>query len=66
MNTSYEDGLQELMYQYSDKPWKTYLTEMEVFIGNIMGENHKQTVRQRVSSRSMREGKTRQSLTLSA
>ncbi|KAL1965248.1 hypothetical protein VTN77DRAFT_6002 [Rasamsonia byssochlamydoides] len=51
----YEDDLQDLMYQYSDTPWKASLTEIEVFIGNIMGESHKQTKRQKESSKSMRE-----------
>lgn len=45
------------MYRYSDSPWKTPLTEEEVFIGNIMGNNHKQTTHQKESSRTMREGK---------
>lgn len=65
MIPSYEDGLQELMYQYSDQPWKTSLTEIEVFIGNIMGENHKQTARQKESSKNMREGKSPYTLALS-
>lgn len=55
---SYEDDLQDLMYQYSDTSWKTSLTEIEVFIGNIMGESHKQTKRQKEASKSMREGET--------
>jgi hypothetical protein len=46
------------MYQYSDAPWKTSLTEVEVFIGNIMGQNHKQTAYQKESSRAMRDGKS--------
>jgi hypothetical protein len=54
---SYEEGLQDIMYCYSDSPWKTPLTEEEVFIGNIMGNNHKQTRHQKESSRTMREGK---------
>ena len=45
------------MYQYSDAPWKASLTEVEVFIGNIMGQNHKQTAYQKESSRAMRDGK---------
>lgn len=45
------------MYQYSDAPWKTSLTEVEVFIGTIMGQNHKQTAYQKESSRAMRDGK---------
>ncbi|EED15337.1 RNA-dependent RNA polymerase, putative [Talaromyces stipitatus ATCC 10500] len=51
----YEDSIQDLMYQYSDAPWKTCLTEVEVFIGNIMGQNHKQTAYQKESSRAMRD-----------
>lgn len=53
---SYEDSIQDLMYQYSDAPWKTCLTEVEVFIGNIMGQSHKQTAYQKESSRAMRDG----------
>lgn len=53
---SYEADLQDLMYQYSDTSWKASLTEIEVFIGNIMGESYKQTKRQKESSKSMREG----------
>lgn len=49
--------MQDLMYQYSDAPWKSTLTEVEVFIGNIMGKNHKQTTYQKESSRAMRDGK---------
>uniref|UniRef100_A0A093V0X3 RNA-dependent RNA polymerase n=1 Tax=Talaromyces marneffei PM1 TaxID=1077442 RepID=A0A093V0X3_TALMA len=51
----YEDSIQDLMYQYSDAPWKSSLTEVEVFIGNIMGQNHKQTAYQKESSRAMRD-----------
>lgn len=45
------------MHQYSDTPWKSSLTEVEVFIGNIMGQSHKQTIYQKESSRAMRDGK---------
>jgi hypothetical protein len=48
--------MQGLMRQYSDKTWKASLTEFEVFIGNIMGESHKQTKRQKDDSKSMRDG----------
>ncbi|OKL62275.1 hypothetical protein UA08_02862 [Talaromyces atroroseus] len=51
----YEESLQDLMYQYSDSPWKTSLTEVEVFVGTIMGQNHKQTAYQKESSRAMRD-----------
>ncbi|KAL2007317.1 hypothetical protein VTN00DRAFT_8755 [Thermoascus crustaceus] len=51
----YEDNMQDLMYQYSASPWKTALTELEVFIGTIMGENSKISRRQKESSNTMRE-----------
>jgi hypothetical protein len=44
------------MQQFSSTPWKSSLTELEVFIGTIMGENHRQTKNQRESSKRMREG----------
>lgn len=47
--------MQDIMYQYSASPWKTALTELEVFIGAIMGENHKISRRQKESSNTMRE-----------
>lgn len=44
------------MYKYSATPWTSTLTELEVFIGNIMGKDHRQSKRQRESSITMREG----------
>lgn len=52
----YEDNLRDLMHQFSATPWKSSLTELEVFIGTIMGESHRQTKRQKEISKSMREG----------
>ncbi|GAD91500.1 RNA-dependent RNA polymerase, putative [Paecilomyces variotii No. 5] len=51
----YEDNLRDLMHQFSATPWKSSLTELEVFIGTIMGESHRQTKRQKEISKSMRE-----------
>lgn len=53
----YEDNLRDLMHQFSATPWKSSLTELEVFIGTIMGESHRLTKRQKEISKSMREGK---------
>lgn len=44
------------MAQYSATPWKTSLTEYEVFIGNIMGHGQKQSKRQKEDSKNMKEG----------
>ncbi|MCJ1281547.1 hypothetical protein MMC26_000867 [Xylographa opegraphella] len=51
---SYEDNLINLMYQYSPTPWASTITELEVFIGNIVGKTHGQTKRQREASMNMR------------
>ncbi|MCJ1377000.1 hypothetical protein MMC17_000090 [Xylographa soralifera] len=51
----YEDNLSGLMYQYSPTPWASTITELEVFIGNIVGKTHGQTKRQREASMNMRE-----------
>ncbi|KAI9788921.1 MAG: hypothetical protein M1816_006486 [Peltula sp. TS41687] len=51
----YEDNLTDLMYKYSATPWSSTLTELEVFIGNIMGKEHRQSKRQREASTTMRE-----------
>ncbi|KAJ9226183.1 hypothetical protein DTO027B5_5867 [Paecilomyces variotii] len=51
----YEDNLRDLMHQFSATPWKSSLTELEVFIGTIMGESHRLTKRQKEISKSMRE-----------
>ena len=53
---SYEENMCDLMRQSSDRPWKATLTELEVFIGNIIGDNHKPTKRQKDISNGMREG----------
>ena len=55
---SYEENLLELMYQYSPTPWVSTITETEVFIGNIVGNTHGQSKRQREASMAMRSGKT--------
>lgn len=44
------------MKDFSAMPWKESLTEFEVFIGNILGHNHKQARRDRESSQEMRSG----------
>lgn len=46
------------MQNYSATPWKESLTEFEVFIGNILGDGHKQARRDRESSQDMRSRKT--------
>ncbi|KAI2011885.1 hypothetical protein LOZ39_004388 [Ophidiomyces ophidiicola] len=51
----YEDNLQDIMKQYSKTPWKSSLTEVEVFVGSILGQNSKQTKRDKESSKSMRD-----------
>ncbi|KAK2764926.1 hypothetical protein FQN54_008623 [Arachnomyces sp. PD_36] len=51
----YEDNLRDIMSQFSATPWKTSLTEYEVFIGNIMGHGQKQTKRQKEDSKSMKD-----------
>lgn len=52
---SYERSILELMHSYSDTPWKgTKISEVEVFIGKIVG-NEKQTKRQREASATMRD-----------
>ncbi|KAN0073538.1 RNA dependent RNA polymerase domain containing protein [Elaphomyces granulatus] len=51
----YEDEICQLMRQSSDRPWKATLTELEVFIGNIIGGSHKPTKRQKEVSKGMRD-----------
>ncbi|KMP02248.1 hypothetical protein CIRG_10071 [Coccidioides immitis RMSCC 2394] len=51
----YEDKLREIMQQYSKTPWKSSLTEIEVVMGSILGQNSKQSRRDKEASQSMRE-----------
>ncbi|MCJ1477226.1 hypothetical protein MMC13_005897 [Lambiella insularis] len=51
----YDDWLSELMYQSSPTPWASPITELEVFIGNLVGKTHGQTKRQRETSMRMRD-----------
>ncbi|KAK2811756.1 hypothetical protein FQN50_001794 [Emmonsiellopsis sp. PD_5] len=51
----YEDNLTELMHDYSATPWKSSITEYEVFLGTILGQGQKLTQRQKDASREMRE-----------
>ena len=53
---SYEDNLRDLMRQYSATPWKSSITEFEVFVGTILGHGHKQSRRDKESSKNMRDG----------
>ncbi|MCJ1395918.1 hypothetical protein MMC18_008804 [Xylographa bjoerkii] len=55
VDSPYEDNLSDLTYQYSPAPWSSTITELEVFIGNIVGKTHGQTKRQREASMNMRE-----------
>ena len=48
--------MSDLMYQYSPTPWASNITELEVFIGNIVGKTHGQSKRQREASMNMRTG----------
>ena len=50
----YEGSLLDLMYEYGPRP-KTPLSEVEVFIGNILGKAGAVTSRQRELSMSMKE-----------
>ncbi|KAL1954786.1 hypothetical protein VTO42DRAFT_734 [Malbranchea cinnamomea] len=50
----YEDNLRDIMQNYSATPWKESLTEFEVFVGSILGHNHKQARKDRESSQEMR------------
>lgn len=54
---SYEDELLKLMRQYSATPWKSSITEFEIFVGTILGQGNKQSRRDKESSKSMRDGK---------
>lgn len=57
--SSYEDNLVELMYKYSTTPWTSTITEVEVFIGQVMGKDQRQSKQQREASVAMREGERR-------
>ncbi|KAA8913017.1 RNA dependent RNA polymerase-domain-containing protein [Sphaerosporella brunnea] len=50
----YDEQLRWLMQGYSDTPWKSILSEEEVFVGTIVGKE-KQTRRQRELSSEMKE-----------
>jgi len=54
LSLRYEDCLIDTMYQYSTHPVH-YLSELEVFIGNIIGKVGAQSKRQREYSTSMKE-----------
>ena len=54
MTKRYEDDLIETMSQYSMNP-SQYLTEVEVFVGDILGRYGPQSKRQRDASLGMRE-----------
>ncbi|MCJ1396820.1 hypothetical protein MMC11_000010 [Xylographa trunciseda] len=56
IHNSYEDNLSDIMYQYSPAPWASNITEIEVFIGNVVGKTHGQTKHQREASMNMRDG----------
>lgn len=43
------------MVNYSPAPWKSHVTELEIFLGTILGDSHKQTKQQREASKTMRE-----------
>ncbi|PGH06663.1 hypothetical protein GX51_02291 [Blastomyces parvus] len=50
----YEDNLLEIMARYSSTPWKSSITEYEVFIGTILGHGQKLNQRQKEASKQMR------------
>lgn len=50
----YEDAISDAMAQYSEHPIKP-ITELEVFIGNILNRSGVQTNRQRDSSTKLRD-----------
>lgn len=54
MPNSYEKNVLSLMRSYSDTPWKSNISEAEVFIGRIVGKE-KQTHRQKEASAEMRD-----------
>ncbi|KKZ61292.1 hypothetical protein EMCG_04100 [[Emmonsia] crescens] len=51
----YEDNLWEIMSRYSSTPWKSSITEYEVFVGTILGHGQKLNQRQKDASKQMRE-----------
>lgn len=51
---SYEDNLVDTMFQYSTHP-AHFVSEIEVFSGNILGKNGGQSKRQREFSKTMKE-----------
>lgn len=55
-SSRYEDYLRELMQNYSKTPWKSSLTEIEVFVGSILGQNSKQSRRDKEASKRMKDG----------
>ena len=44
------------MHRYSANPWKLALTELEVFVGNVIGKEQRVGKRQREASKGMQEG----------
>ena len=51
---SYEENLVDTMFQYSTHP-AHFISEIEVFSGNILGKNGAQSKGQRESSKTMKE-----------
>ncbi|OJD17545.1 hypothetical protein AJ78_02358 [Emergomyces pasteurianus Ep9510] len=51
----YEDNLWEIMARFSSTPWKSSITEYEVFVGTILGQGQKLNQRQKDASKQMRE-----------
>lgn len=54
LRSNYEDQMQYLMKIYSETPWKSRLSEVEVFVGSIIGRE-KSTKRQREMSMQMKD-----------
>ena len=53
--TRYEETLRYSMVAYSETPWKSTLSEVEVFVGAIIGGRDKQGRRQRETASAMKE-----------
>lgn len=51
---SYEDNLVDTMFQYSTHP-AHFVSEIEIFSGNILGKTGGQSKRQRENSKTMKE-----------
>ncbi|PGH04763.1 hypothetical protein AJ79_06984 [Helicocarpus griseus UAMH5409] len=51
----YEDNVWDIMHRYSSTPWKSFITEYEVFVGTILGLGQKLNQRQKDASKDMRE-----------